>query len=269
MKCRPCHIARALLVVCVVWGASPAWGKAKPGDPQRIVSLKPNITEILFALGAGKHVVGVTRWCDFPPAAARLPKVADYLQPNLEAVLALQPDLVIGSTENSLQAPVTRLQQQGIRVVLLTFDSLASTFDAIHTMGQIVGAPQKARALTQQLRRQIDRLHADPPPTRHAVLLVGTSPLVAAGPRSLLGELLVAAGGHNAITATHPHYPRISLEQLLAAQPEVILLADHTPTPTLPTDIATRTINLDTLRAGPRLGAGLHALQQAMRSVAP
>ncbi|MBI4238058.1 MAG: ABC transporter substrate-binding protein [Deltaproteobacteria bacterium] len=239
--------------------------------PQRIVSLKPNITEILFALGVGDRVVGVTTWCDFPAAARALPKVADYVRPNLEAILALRPDLVIASRENSLRAPIERLSQWQIPVLLTDFTSVESLRTAITAIATRVGAEPAGARLTQQIAAAI----APPPtaatPAPRVLLLVGHYPPVAAGPASLLGELLRYAGAQNVITAPQPLYPQLSREQLLALQPDVILDAatsmegvSNSNAKCKMQNTKCKMVDIDLLRAGPRVAAGIAALRDAI-----
>lgn len=240
--------------------------------PQRIVSLKPNITELLFALGAGDRVVGVTTWCDTPPAARALPKVADYVRPNLEAILALRPDLVIASRENALRAPIERLERFGIPVLLTDFNSVESLRTSTTAIAARIGTDAAGAQLTQQLAAAVGTTAPIGMNAPRVLLLVGRYPPVAAGPASFLGELLVAAGARNAITAPQPAYPQLSREQLLALQPDVIIdaatsMESAAPQPTtLRADFgAAVPIDIHLLRAGPRLGDGIAALRTAIQ----
>lgn len=257
-RLRPLLLAAALLAPSASGGAGPA----------RIVSLKPNVTEILFAIGAGDRVVGVTTWCDYPPAAARLPKVADYVAPNVEQVLALHPDLAVGSMENALSQPVRQLESSGVRVALFPFDSLDATWASIRAIGAAVGAPAAADALVHRMREAMRtmRIAWGAAPTPRVLIAVGRRPLVAAGPRSFLGELLRWANGANVVTTTAVAYPRLSRETLLASNPDVLIdLGGGMGEPEsdwpggrvqpLPTAL---------FRPGPRLAEGLRALGGAV-----
>lgn len=258
----------ALLCVC---------GAVAEAAPQRIVSLKPNITEILFAIGAGDRVVGVTTWCNFPPAAARVAQVADYLAPNLEKVLAQQPDLVIGSKENSMRQPLQRLEHAGIRVVLLPFDTVTATLQSIRTIGALVGMDTATTALLTRMHQSLSTLsHAlGLLPEPRVLLLVGHAPFVAAGPASFVGDLLDRTHAQNVVTTTAVAYPRLSVETILARNPQVII--DITTGDAAPVDWATHlphveavrthrlhTVSADLLRPGPRLAEGLRHLAGAV-----
>lgn len=253
-----------LITLLLVW---PATAEAA----ERIISLKPNITEIVFALGAGDRVVGVTSWCNFPHAATKLPKVADYLRPNVEAVLALKPDLIIASKENGLRRPIERLRAHGIAVLLVEFSGIAQTLDAIEEIGEAVGQSKEAAQLVAGLRATFAETVAQvTAPPKRVLLLVGKNPWVAAGPKSFFGQLLEAAGGVNVITAPKPAYPYLSLERIIAAQADVIVDASGKmggkpaglPRPLR--GLAMTPIDLELLRAGPRIGEGMRALREAI-----
>src|SRR6478672_6683405 len=94
-------------------------------SPQRIISLAPSITEILFALGVGDRVVGVSTYCDYPPEVARIDRIGTFLQPNVERILAKRPDLVIGVPSPDNRAPVERLQEFGVRVLVVNPERIA------------------------------------------------------------------------------------------------------------------------------------------------
>ncbi|MBI2342773.1 MAG: ABC transporter substrate-binding protein [Deltaproteobacteria bacterium] len=258
------------MIVCGIVAIVTGLVQQGRATPQRIISLKPNITEILFAIGAGDQVVGVTQWCNMPQEARTRPKVADYLRPNLEAVLALRPDLIITSRENALRRPIERLEQAGIALVMVDFSTLDKTLKAIGQIGRRTGHTAEAKALRQQLQETVRRYRGSmsyaPKP---ALLLVADKPLIAAGPRSLLGELLDIVGGSNVVTAAHPAYPRLGLEQLLATKPEVIIMSTgQAQAPHVPGGRAmtwrTVVVPVDLLRAGPRLVDGLAALHTAL-----
>ena len=245
----------AALLFCVTHVAHAA---------DRIVSLKPNITEILFAIGAGDRVVGVTTWCDYPAAARKLPKVADYVQPNVEMILAQHPDLILTSTENSLRAPIEQLTRLGLRVEILSFTTVAQLLQSIEKIGALVDASAAAGQMATRLRGTIAQLHTartNHPP--RALLLVAQNPMIAAGPSSLLGELLEIAGGTNVVTARAPTYPHLSAERVMALRPDVVLQVDDENAPTPPN---VTTIPTALLRPGPRLPEGLQLLHHDLAS---
>lgn len=265
------------IALCCACSASPPKAdlQAAGGAPQRIVSLKPNITEILFALGVGDRVVGVTTWCNYPKAATTLPKVGDYLRAFPEQVVAVHPDLIIGSQENSASAPTLQLERMGFKTVLFPFTTLEDTVQSIRGIGQWVGkeaaAEKMARDLTQQLAQLRKTAGSTPPQTVLAV--VGHRPLIVAGPQTFLGQLFSTLGLRNVIQAGSLPYPQLNTESLMALNPAVILdltmgteAGEHDPFwqryPQLQAVREGRVIavNMDEFRAGPRLGDGLQHL---------
>lgn len=198
-----------------------------PAQPARIVSTSPSITETLFALGLGPQVVGVSTYCKYPPEALSLPKVGSYRKPDAERIALLRPELVfLNETATDI---ANRLDALGIRHVKISPGSLAQTFQAMRAVGQATGKHAEAEALIRKIDVVIDRARSSKAPRRRALLIVGRDPdsltgLVAAGPNSYLGELLAAAGGVNALQGDNlPAYPRISLETVMRADPDVII----------------------------------------------
>jgi iron complex transport system substrate-binding protein len=194
------------------------------GKP-RIVSLAPSVTETLFAVGAGAEVVGVSQYCDYPPQVRRLPRIGSFLTPNIEAILALRPTLVIGLLTSSDLREIHALQAMKIATLMVDDSSVAAIEASIEKIGNAVGRPQAARELLAQMRSSFsgieERLAASP--TRRVLMLVGHQPIVAVGTGTYLDELLDLARSRNIAAFSSQSWPRLSLEYIVAAQPEVIL----------------------------------------------
>lgn len=191
----------------------------------RIISLKPNITEILFAIGAGADVVGVTTWCDFPEEVKTLPKVADYIRPNIEAIIGLHPDMVLTSKENSLSDPIRFLETTGVVVKVYDFTTIEQTLNAIEAIGSDTGHASSAQALSHTIRLKIDAIHTHykAMPLSRTLMLVGRKPMIAASASSFFGEALsILHATALPETATIP-YPTIGMEQVIALKPDVII----------------------------------------------
>lgn len=197
-------------------------------QPRRIVSTSPSITETLFALGLGDRVVGVSNFCHYPPEAAARTHVGSYLRPNIESIAALTPDLVIfHATTDSIGPRLTQLKLKSLQVEQ---GNLAATFTMIRAIGEAAGAGERARSLEMEIRNQLDaiRNRARSRPRRTLVFIVGRSPgkldgLVAVGRDSFLNELIEIANGTNPLATSPAAYPRISLESLLALNPDVLV----------------------------------------------
>lgn len=192
--------------------------------PQRIVSLAPSITETLFALGAGPRVVAVSDYCDDPPEARRLPRIGSFLTPSLEAVLAMRPDVVIGERSPGNREVVETLRRLGVRVEIDEPARLADVPRVIRRIAAVAGVPDAGERLVVDLERRMAATRAriagtDAP---RVLMVVGQSPLVAVGPGTVLGDLLEQAGGRNVAPPDAP-WPHLSVEVVIAADPEVII----------------------------------------------
>ena len=197
---------------------------------QRIISLSPSVTEILYGIGAFDQVVAVSSYCEYPPEVEGLPRVGGWTDTNLEQVVALQPDLVI-MTGVDAQAPLMepKLTALSIETLAVGSQSLADIYEAIETIGGAVGREDAARALVREMRTELDGIRArtrDRP--RPSVLVVvdrlpGTlRDIYIATEGSYLTELVEIAGG-TPITPPAPHnYTQISAEALVVFDPEVI-----------------------------------------------
>ena len=211
-------------MVLAVFAASSLFA----APPQRIVSTAPSITELLYALGLGDRVAGVTTFCRYPPEAARKPKIGSYTEPNLEAIAALKPDLVIVQTN-----PVRltgRLRALKLRVIEIDQQNLAALYNSFRIVGQAAGAPAAAARLSDSVRAKLDQIRARAAkrePTR-MTFVVGRSPnrlegLVVAGRASYLNEIIHLAGGENVFRDAVASYPSVSLEAILSRNPQAIV----------------------------------------------
>ena len=186
--------------------------------PARIVSLAPSITEMLFAMEAGEQLVGVTDFCDYPPEALKKPKVG-YSNPNLETLVALQPDLVVAPSD------FLKLEQLKIPVFILADKNVEGIFVHIQTLGRIVGHSAKADTVAMQLRHQVATIQQrvqGMAPVRMLYVL-NSQPLITVGPGSFIDQLIGMAGGVNVAAKSVTPYPRLSMESVLQEDPEVLV----------------------------------------------
>ncbi len=196
--------------------------------PQRIVSTSPSITEMLYALGLGDRVVGVTTFCHYPPDAMKKPKIGSYLQPSLEAIVALRPDLVVAEA-TGVKRP-ERLSSLKLNVIEIDDGTIAGIYESIRRIGAAAGVPGRAAALCAQIRNGLAavRRRVEKLPRRRTVFVIGRTPgrlenIVTAGPGTFLNELIETAGGSNLFRDSAAAYAKVSLEELLARNPEVII----------------------------------------------
>ncbi|MFH1874619.1 MAG: helical backbone metal receptor [Pseudomonadota bacterium] len=191
---------------------------------QRIVSLKPNITEILFELGVGDQVVGVTTYCDYPAQAQKLPKIGDYTKPFLEKIIAVKPDIVMTSKEQSSRKAILELEKIGIKVLLLSFKNLAETKESIRQIAVLVKAEIRADDIIRQMEETISYLKEkwQDQPKKEVLIVWGSKPLVVGGQTSYFNEFLELLGVENVVKSKMA-YPRWSLEQVVLANPDIIM----------------------------------------------
>ena len=198
-----------------------------PQAPARIVSLAPNLTEIVFLLGRQDRLVGVTRFCNFPPEASRLPKVGGIVDPDVERIVAARPDLVLCTTDGNPKERVTALEEMGIPCFAAAPQDLEGVFRMIGEVGSLLGVPERGRREAAALRARAARVarRAGGGAVPRVLFAVSTSPVIAAGQGTFLDELVRTAGGENAAAAWSGRYPRLSVEDLIAAKPDVIFIA--------------------------------------------
>ncbi len=242
---------------------------------ERIISLKPNITEILYELGLSDKIVGVTTWCDWPEEAKSLPKVADYININTEKIILLKPDLVIGSEENSVKEPVRALQEAGINTLLLPFTTIDQLLSSIQKIADTTGLHEQGVALVNNIKKDLTNaptypstmLGASQRTNARVLLLVGHRPLVAAGKNTFYNDILKNVGAKNIITGNTP-YPTINTEFILANNPDIIFdLAMGSDIRTdLPAQLRSKVKRLDIseFRAGPRIGKAIAVLKSSL-----
>lgn len=192
-------------------------------SPQRIVSLAPSITEMLYALGADKLVVGVTEFCDYPPAAKTKPQVGDS-RPNLEAIISLQPDLVLAMQAVRTDVLET-LEKLKIPLFILEARSLEHIYSHIRTLGRMLDRTKEANALVTAMRQKIraisDKTQALSRPRILYVLY--DQPFITVGPGSFIHQLIDLAGGENIASDASSAYPKFSIEVVVEKDPEILV----------------------------------------------
>ena len=197
-----------------------------PARVDRVISLAPNLTEIVFAVGGGGQLVGRTSYCDFPPEAKSVAEVGDTLHPSLERVIALKPQVVLISTASQLEVFTQQLQNQNIAVFVTDPHDLEDVFRSIASVGEILGKRQQAVALVQTLRLRtaaVEQAVKQKPPVR-VFYQLSAEPLYTAGHDSFVTDLMRRAGAVS-VTADLPGaWPKYSSESALAAKPEAIIL---------------------------------------------
>jgi iron complex transport system substrate-binding protein len=198
----------------------------------RIVSLAPAMTEILFSLGLGERVVGVTTVCDRPEAARRKPKVGGMSNPSLEAIVTLKPDMVVMNTDGNPKAVADRLAKLGIKTYVFRARRLNDLPAGIREMGHALGAGPAADLLAKEIetairnasRSQLVQSHTVSGVGRKVVFIIWPNPLIVAGPGTILDDAMKMNGLNNIASDARVPYPRFSLESVIERQPDMILI---------------------------------------------
>lgn len=192
--------------------------------PSRIISLAPSVTEMLFAIGAGAQVVGVTQFCDYPPEASLKTKVG-YANPNLESLVALQPDLIVAPQEFLKPDLIGKLEQLKIPVFILSARTVEDVVGHIQTLGRMLDHTTEATVLGMDLRQQIARIKTrtqSAAPIR-VLYVLNSEPLITVGPGSFIDQLIGLAGGINIAAKSATAYPRLSMEVVLQENPDILV----------------------------------------------
>ena len=196
-------------------------------EPERIVSLAPSLTEILYFLGLGDRVVGVTKFSYYPPEAKHKPKVGSYINLNVEKIISLSPDLVIGTADGNQPGVVDLLEQAGIAVFTVNPRNIRQVIDTVANLGRVCGLPERAKALSFDLSKRVDRIVDKTRTSRKPLvfLQINLRPIMTINKNTFLHDLILLAGGKNMTQDEPITYPRISLEEVIRKKPEVIIIS--------------------------------------------
>lgn len=249
-----------------------------PAKITRIVSTAPSVTESIFAAGAGDRLVGVTTFCDHPEQAKTIAKVGDTMTPNMEAIIALKPDVVLVSTASQIEAFTQTLAENGIAVYVTNPTSLDSVIDDLGKLGDLFGTAEHVAEVVSGLKRRVssvrDKLNAQEPV--RTFVQISREPLFTVGKTSFLNALIEAAGGRSVTADVESAYPKLSKETAIALRPDAILISES-PDNQEPNEVFRNSpavtngrvykINADLLsRPGPRL---VDALEQIAKLLHP
>jgi len=192
--------------------------------PTRVVSLAPSVTEMLFSLGLDEQIVGVTEFCDYPPAAQSKPKVG-YANPSIEALVALRPELVFAPKDFLRPDLQSKLEQLKIPLFVLEAQSVEDIPLQIHTLGTMFERTSIANDVTQAMRQRIGEIRqkVETLSAKRVLYVLNSQPLITVGPGSFIHQMISLAGGTNIAAQAGVAYPRLSMETVLAQDPEVLI----------------------------------------------
>ncbi len=251
---------------------------------RRVISLAPNITEMLFAIGAQDLMVGRTTYCNYPPAATRIEPVADIQQLNYEKIIALKPDLLPMTFVGNMKTSYNKLKELGLRPFLLHDSTIGEVIQGFEVLGALVGRTEAGEAVAGRLRRTVDSIRTLAGNDSVTVFVViDRAPLMTVS-GGFIAEMLSTAGGRNIAHGGVTQYPTFSREELLRRDPEVIIV----PGPdwqgvsdllnTYPEWHRLRAVRNNRVyvlpsdvieRPGPRIGIGLELLYRALHGAEP
>ncbi|MFH1488596.1 MAG: cobalamin-binding protein, partial [Pseudomonadota bacterium] len=195
--------------------------------PRRILPLAPSLTEILYFLGLGDKVVGVTQFSYFPPEADLKPKVGSYIHLNVERIISLSPDLVIGTADGNRPDVVGLLEQAGIPVFIINPRNIRQIVETIAQLGKVCGIAEKgtrlAGSLTVRINRVLEKTSSRAKPL--VFLQINIKPIMTVNKNTFHNDLIWTAGGINMARDEPVAYPRISIEEIIRRKPEVIIIS--------------------------------------------
>jgi iron complex transport system substrate-binding protein len=200
-----------------------------PLTPHRVVALAPSITETIYTLGAGDDVVGVTDFTDWPAAARERPSVGGIVNPSIEKIVALRPDLVIATGEVNPPDTVDQLDRLRIPVFVVNPQGLGGIFESVRQIGRALNRSADADRLADGLRARRDavsaRVHGLPRP--RVLLVIWPDPVITVGREAFITDVITAAGGQSVTEDLAQQWPQISLEEVLRRNPDLLLLPAH------------------------------------------
>jgi iron complex transport system substrate-binding protein len=199
--------------------------------PKRIVSLAPNITEILFDLGLDEEIVGVSIHCNYPEKAKTKVRVGSYINVDFERIVSLKPDLIIATGAGNTREMVERLEKLGFPTYVIFPKNLNDILRSILQLGRVVNREKEASRVIQEMNQRSQRVveRAKGLPRPRVLLQIGEVPLVTVGKGSFADDILQLAGGENIASTEKEMYPRLGIEEVLKRAPEVILISSMNP----------------------------------------
>jgi len=202
-----------------------------PSVPKRMISLAPNVTEILFALGLDQEIVGVSIHCNFPEKAKTRTRVGSYISLDFEKIVSLKPDLILGTGAGNTKDMVDRLEKLGFPTYIIFPRNFDGILTSVRHLGQVVAKEKESLAIVRNMenrRQEIIALTRDARRPR-VFMQIGEAPIVTVGRGSFADDLISLAGGENVAAKEDKMYPRWGMEEVLNRLPEVILISSMNP----------------------------------------
>ena len=202
-----------------------------PFPPKKIVSLAPNITEILFSLGLDQEIVGISIHCNFPEKAKSKVRVGSYISLDFEKIVSLKPDLIIATGAGNTRDMVERLERLGFPTYVIFPKNVEDVIRSVDHLSQLVGREKEGVEIIREMKRRRERVVGLTLglPRPRVFLQIGEAPVVTVGKNSFADDLIRLAGGDNVAGNEKEMYPRFGMEEILKRSPEVILISSMNP----------------------------------------
>jgi len=196
-------------------------------DPVRIVSLAPSLTEILYYLGLGDRIVGVTTFSNYPPEAKGKPGIGSYMNLNVESIISLSPDLAIGTKDGNSREDVELLKEAGIPVYIVNPRNVREVIDTIEEIGDICGVREKAREMAGGLTARLETVESLAASSERPLvfLQINLRPIMTVNRNTFHNDIIRLAGGINMTADEAVTYPRISIEEVIRKRPDIIIIS--------------------------------------------
>ncbi|MFK7969316.1 MAG: ABC transporter substrate-binding protein [Bacteroidia bacterium] len=254
-----------------------------PKAPQRVISIAPNITEIVYAIGAGDKLIAASEACDYPQATDTITRIATYPALDMEQLQYLNPDLILTTNEIFSTDQIARIEALGNPVFVQSYTGLDDVFKHMRMLGKMLGVETRANAVADSLSEIVARVKAetDNQARFKTMVMISDDPLIVAGSSGILHDLISLAGGENAVKDLNDPYPTVTPEYIVKTKPEIIILptkdeqlyasiVSQSPwLSTIPADINKRVYIIDpdlVYRPGPRMVEGLLIMTQSLHS---
>jgi iron complex transport system substrate-binding protein len=275
------------MVVCLLGGGGVLWipAPATAASPGRIVSLAPNLTEILYDLGVENRIAAVTDYCDYPPGTRTKPKIGGFVNPSLEAIVSLRPDWVVMTEDGNPRVLERRLRTLGIRTYIFKARRIKDLPQEIRTMGRILGVGTTADRRADWIETRIRRIGegidtASRRRVRKAIFIVQPTPLIAAGKGTTIDDAFTILGIDNIAAAGKTRYPKYSLEEIIRLRPDALFFGKGRGMEERIKPLMERLATLDAVRSGrvffvgeaiyrlgPRIASGLEEMAACLDSI--
>lgn len=280
------HTMKIVFIFCVALFWVNLSGTAFSSPPERIVSLAPNITEILFDLNLGNRVVAVTTFCDYPPEAVQKPKIGGYANPSLEAIVAMKPDIVILSDDGNPMDMNRKLTRLGIKTHIFRAKRLKELPQGIRELGIALDIRKLAFKKAAQIEREIQNYEKKLTKTvpkrtvKKALFIIQPEPLMVAGPGTVIDDAFRLLGLENIASDAGSEYPKYALEEVIRRAPDIIFVGKGPMTGQIFENLLRKLNVLEAIkkgrvfytseslyRLGPRVITGIRELEVYLREI--